>query len=402
MSVLPALFFDIPRPYCSPFLSRKLRAGSSTTSTLFAPRCPRRAPSIYVATMATALGTPGALRAGMFRINEEMIAALETADELPSLEIHHLWAKCSLCQHNFQDPDSRRAENFWWHVWGSNRRKLPPRTLARVLNEIRDSPTVVPPPKLTGLLQGAEDERKGADGAAPAAGEEHISPLLSPKTSSLGSFSFATSCSSSPSAIVAAHGPGTSDKGKRPFRVGGSLSPSAGKSSPRQSLLEKMAGAHAPVSHRHHMPAFSFSPDDLPEKVIFEDDDEDVSEPPRSLIIQAPAFRLDASSCAQEVPRGQREHPRAIVPSDARYQYNELRAAPSDPGPATSKVITDPRHALSAGNTGPLEFFQPTAVPPPNGLLQRRTSTFDGANRSGVGIAVSRDCRASHVGCSSE
>ncbi|KAL8387101.1 hypothetical protein RB595_010156 [Gaeumannomyces hyphopodioides] len=299
--------------------------------------------------MASTLGTPGVLRAGMFRINEEMIAALETANELPSLEIHLLWAKCSLCQHNFQDPDSRRAENFWWHVWGSNRKNLPPRTLAKVLNEIRDGPTVVPPPKPS-LLQGAKDERREVTGATT--GEEHISPLLSPKISSLGSFSFATSCSSSPSAIVAAHGLGTSDKGKRPARVSNSLSPSAERPSPQQSLLKKMADAHAPASYRHNLPAFSFSPNQLPENVIFED----VSplEPPRSLIVQAPNFGLDTSWCAREVPGEKREHPRAIVPLDARFQPAGLRAAPSDPGPATSNAITDPRHTSSADNAGPL------------------------------------------------
>lgn len=62
--------------------------------------------------------------------------------------------QCSAPVNN--SPDSRRAENFWWHVWGSNRKKLPPRTLAKLLNDIREAPTVVPLLSKPSLPQGVE------------------------------------------------------------------------------------------------------------------------------------------------------------------------------------------------------------------------------------------------------
>lgn len=43
-----------------------------------------------------------------------------------------------------QDPTACRLENFWWHVWGSDRRNLSGETIARLWKDIASGPTFVP------------------------------------------------------------------------------------------------------------------------------------------------------------------------------------------------------------------------------------------------------------------
>jgi hypothetical protein len=43
------------------------------------------------------------------------------------------------------DPSAFRLENFWWHVWGSERlRNLSGAALARLFEEFSNGPTFVP------------------------------------------------------------------------------------------------------------------------------------------------------------------------------------------------------------------------------------------------------------------
>jgi hypothetical protein len=42
------------------------------------------------------------------------------------------------------DPTAHRLENFWWHVWGSDRRLLSGRALAKLYEDISTGPTFVP------------------------------------------------------------------------------------------------------------------------------------------------------------------------------------------------------------------------------------------------------------------
>lgn len=43
-----------------------------------------------------------------------------------------------------KDPTARRLENFWWQVWGSDRRHLSGRALARLYEDISLGPTIAP------------------------------------------------------------------------------------------------------------------------------------------------------------------------------------------------------------------------------------------------------------------
>ncbi|KAJ6786776.1 hypothetical protein PWT90_03117 [Aphanocladium album] len=65
---------------------------------------------------------------------------------LPSDKVHKYW----------HDPTARRLENFWWHVWGSDRSKLSGRVLARIFEDISLGPTVVP-------LRGPPNRWEGPD-----------------------------------------------------------------------------------------------------------------------------------------------------------------------------------------------------------------------------------------------
>lgn len=55
-----------------------------------------------------------------------------------------------------KDPTARRLENFWWHVWGSDRRALSGRALARIFEDISVGPTFVP-------LRGPANRWEGSD-----------------------------------------------------------------------------------------------------------------------------------------------------------------------------------------------------------------------------------------------
>lgn len=57
---------------------------------------------------------------------------------------------CPLCEvytitnKKLKDPTACRLEHFWWHVWGSDRRKLSGEKLARLFEDISTGPTFVP------------------------------------------------------------------------------------------------------------------------------------------------------------------------------------------------------------------------------------------------------------------
>lgn len=58
------------------------------------------------------------------------------------------------------DPSAFRLENFWWHVWGSERlRGLSGPVLAKLFEEFSDGPTFMPLPSPAGRLMLARVSR---------------------------------------------------------------------------------------------------------------------------------------------------------------------------------------------------------------------------------------------------
>lgn len=63
---------------------------------------------------------------------------------VPLEDIHRHWKTYTTTHKNLHDPTACRLEHFWWHVWGSNRRELSGKTLARMWEDIASGPTFVP------------------------------------------------------------------------------------------------------------------------------------------------------------------------------------------------------------------------------------------------------------------
>lgn len=63
---------------------------------------------------------------------------------VPLEDIHRHWKTYTRTHKSLHDPTACRLENFWWHVWGSDRRSLSGKTLARIWEQIASGPTFVP------------------------------------------------------------------------------------------------------------------------------------------------------------------------------------------------------------------------------------------------------------------
>ncbi|OAQ68455.1 hypothetical protein VFPPC_04691 [Pochonia chlamydosporia 170] len=63
---------------------------------------------------------------------------------IPADKIWEYWHVYTTTNKKLKDPTARRLENFWWQVWGSDRRYLSGRALAKIYEDISLGPTVVP------------------------------------------------------------------------------------------------------------------------------------------------------------------------------------------------------------------------------------------------------------------
>ncbi|OAQ98160.1 hypothetical protein LLEC1_03587 [Akanthomyces lecanii] len=75
---------------------------------------------------------------------------------LPADKVRQYWHVYTTTNKKLKDPTAHRLENFWWHVWGSDRSKLSGRVLARIFQDISHGPTVVP-------LRGPPNRWEGPD-----------------------------------------------------------------------------------------------------------------------------------------------------------------------------------------------------------------------------------------------
>jgi hypothetical protein len=96
---------------------------------------------------------------------------------LPNDKIRGYWHVYTITNKKLRDPTARRLENFWWHVWGSDRSQLSGRVLARLYEDISLGLTFVP-------LKGPSNRWEGPD--APQALQQpvpanHVDRLASPR-----------------------------------------------------------------------------------------------------------------------------------------------------------------------------------------------------------------------------
>ncbi|KAF7547361.1 hypothetical protein G7046_g9029 [Stylonectria norvegica] len=82
----------------------------------------------------------------------------EVADyaRVPPDKVWEYWHVYTTTYKKLKDPTACRLENFWWHVWGSDRQNLKGSTLAKLYEEISLGPTAVP-------LQGPPNRWEGPD-----------------------------------------------------------------------------------------------------------------------------------------------------------------------------------------------------------------------------------------------
>ncbi|KAF4343868.1 hypothetical protein FBEOM_2169 [Fusarium beomiforme] len=90
---------------------------------------------------------------------------------VPPDKVWEYWHVYTTTYKKLKDPTACRLENFWWHVWGSDRRFLKGSSLAKLYEEISVGPTFVPlrgppnrwegpdiPPLIKQLLEAADSQ----------------------------------------------------------------------------------------------------------------------------------------------------------------------------------------------------------------------------------------------------
>ncbi|KAL1895042.1 hypothetical protein Sste5346_005462 [Sporothrix stenoceras] len=81
---------------------------------------------------------------GFVENTAEIYAEVASFDVIPPEKLREYWRVYTVTHRKLYDPTANRLENFWWHVWGSKRRGLSGKTVARLYESISTGPTFVP------------------------------------------------------------------------------------------------------------------------------------------------------------------------------------------------------------------------------------------------------------------
>ncbi|KAK5662918.1 hypothetical protein OQA88_6330 [Cercophora sp. LCS_1] len=81
---------------------------------------------------------------GILENTREIYAEIASYDVVPPEKIWQYWNVYTTTFRRLVDPTAYRLENFWWHVWGSDRRYLSGPQLAKLFEEFSNGPTFVP------------------------------------------------------------------------------------------------------------------------------------------------------------------------------------------------------------------------------------------------------------------
>ncbi|KXX80879.1 hypothetical protein MMYC01_202091 [Madurella mycetomatis] len=125
--------------------------------------------------MAIATAMPN----GFFGNTQEIYVEVASYSVVPPEKIRQYWNVYTTTFRRLVDPTAFRLENFWWHVWGSDRRNLSGPALAKLFKEFSNGPTVVPLtlPSNRHESQALITDRRELDGTGPQ-------PPLPPDSSS--------------------------------------------------------------------------------------------------------------------------------------------------------------------------------------------------------------------------
>ncbi|KAH7157483.1 hypothetical protein B0J13DRAFT_520214 [Dactylonectria estremocensis] len=101
-------------------------------------------------------GAPMILPKGIVTNSKNIYREVAEYTVVPPDKVWEYWHVYTTTYKRLKDPTACRLENFWWHVWGSNRRFLKGSTLAKLYEEISLGPTSVP-------LKGPPNRWEGPD-----------------------------------------------------------------------------------------------------------------------------------------------------------------------------------------------------------------------------------------------
>ncbi|KAM0307726.1 hypothetical protein HYE67_000595 [Fusarium culmorum] len=99
---------------------------------------------------------PMILPKGIVTNSENIYKEVADFPIVPPDKVWKYWHVYTTTYKKLQDPTACRLENFWWHVWGSDRRFLKGSALAKLYEEISNGPTFVP-------LKGPPNRWEGPD-----------------------------------------------------------------------------------------------------------------------------------------------------------------------------------------------------------------------------------------------
>ncbi|KAF5548092.1 hypothetical protein FMEXI_4881 [Fusarium mexicanum] len=194
---------------------------------------------------------------------------------VPPDKVWEYWHVYTTTYKKLKDPTACRLENFWWHVWGSDRRFLKGSALAKLYEEISVGPTFVP-------LRGPPNRWEGPD--IPPLIKQILEAAESQATSSL-----------------------TQTQGSRPSKPTDSalrtLSSSASKPPPAHPILKKARGPSSSgprPTARFVSPHESADEDEIPSSgstaATVSEAPVYVTDPPKKKMTIAPPQKLAPSS----------------------------------------------------------------------------------------------------------
>ncbi|ERT00193.1 hypothetical protein HMPREF1624_03563 [Sporothrix schenckii ATCC 58251] len=81
---------------------------------------------------------------GFVENTAEIYAEVASFEVIPPEKLREYWRVYTITHRKLYDPTANRLENFWWHVWGSKRRGLSGKIVAKLYENISTGPTFVP------------------------------------------------------------------------------------------------------------------------------------------------------------------------------------------------------------------------------------------------------------------
>ncbi|ROT34736.1 hypothetical protein SODALDRAFT_321398 [Sodiomyces alkalinus F11] len=81
---------------------------------------------------------------GIVEDDKRIYRQVANLSQLPPEVIKTFWRVYTITNRQLYDPTARRLENFWWHVWGSDRRHLKAEVIAAIWQRISYGPSFVP------------------------------------------------------------------------------------------------------------------------------------------------------------------------------------------------------------------------------------------------------------------